>query len=118
MQRVEGQHVLRRVLAFENHRGASERELEAALAMLQDNGPAAGQVALDGERAIGELTTVQRFALEIDAQDTLERELLYLEVNALEMRWEQEESLAEIIDGELTPLPAMPSKLRRRGGRR
>ncbi|MGH7481576.1 MAG: hypothetical protein ACRELV_05430 [Longimicrobiales bacterium] len=52
-------------------------------------------------------------ALEIALNDTTERELLQLELAELERRWREEEELAAIIDGDLTPVPAL-ERLRRR----
>jgi hypothetical protein len=51
-------------------------------------------------------------ALEIALNDDVERRLLELELHELEARWKEEEELAAIVDGELTPLPAS-EKLRR-----
>ena len=44
-------------------------------------------------------------ALEIAANEHAEQRLLELELADLEARWREEEELADIIDGELTPLP-------------
>ncbi|MEN8185388.1 MAG: hypothetical protein ABFS46_22965, partial [Myxococcota bacterium] len=45
-------------------------------------------------------------ALEIALNDDSERRLMQLEIDAIEARWREEEEIAAIIDGELTPLPA------------
>ncbi|RMH18895.1 MAG: hypothetical protein D6701_05615, partial [Gemmatimonadetes bacterium] len=52
-------------------------------------------------------------ALEIAAHESLEQRLLRMELAELEAHWRREEELAEIIDGELTPLPPL-ELLRRR----
>lgn len=45
-------------------------------------------------------------ALEIALNDDAERRLMLMEIEAIEARWREEEEIAAIIDGELTPLPA------------
>ena len=52
-------------------------------------------------------------ALEIAANDDVERRLLELEAAALELRWKEEEALAAISDGELTPLARLDQLVRR-----
>jgi hypothetical protein len=46
----------------------------------------------------------EAIALEIALNDENERQLLELELEALESRWREEEELAAIVDRELTPL--------------
>ncbi|NJD18754.1 MAG: hypothetical protein FIA95_05660 [Gemmatimonadetes bacterium] len=51
-------------------------------------------------------------ALEIALNESVERRMLDLEVKSLEWMWEQEEELASIIDGELTPRRILEAHLR------
>jgi len=46
-------------------------------------------------------------ALRVLATEAYEQRLLALEVSAVERRWRQEEELASIVDGVLTPFPAL-----------
>ena len=50
------------------------------------------------------------------ANDTVEQRLLELELAEIEAHWKEEEELASIIDGELTPLPLLESIRRRVAG--
>jgi hypothetical protein len=52
-------------------------------------------------------------ALEIAVSESEERRLLELRAMELEAHWRVEEELAEIVDGELTPVPLLET-LRRR----
>ena len=52
-------------------------------------------------------------ALEIAANEDIEHRLLELEAKALALRWEEEEALADISDGELTPLARLDRLVRR-----
>ena len=54
--------------------------------------------------------------LEIAANDVVEQRLLQLEVAELEAVWKQEEEIAAIVDGELTPLPLLEVLRRRVAG--
>jgi len=69
----------------------------------------------DGKR-LGDLGRTGGIALEIAANENSEQRLLELELSELEAHWEQEEELAAIIDGELTPLPLLESLRRRVAG--
>ncbi len=101
-------HVLRRVLAYDNYAGAAAETVGNAVEVLREAGSAGAFLAQAAERrlALGRIPPRVSFALEIALADEHERELLQLEVAALELRWREEEALAAIVDGELTPLPA------------
>jgi hypothetical protein len=53
-------------------------------------------------------------ALEIALSESAERRVLDHEVAAIDFMWQREEELAEIIDGELTPLSVRVDSLGRR----
>ncbi len=101
-------HVLRRMLAYENYAGATADTLGDAVGLLEQAGSPPRFLAQAAERqlALGRIPPRLSFALEIAVSGEHERELLQLEVAALELRWREEEALAAIVDGELTPLPA------------
>lgn len=110
---AEGDHVLRRVLSYRNHIGGDDKQVRDAAALLEAAG---SPVALLAEfarthRSLGQVGSVRKhlprsLALEIAVNDDAERRLLRMELSAIEARWREEEEIAAIIDGELTPLPA------------
>lgn len=105
----EGERVLRRVLAYNHFKGASEREVKSATRLIEEAGSAqnlARIVVRDGRR-LGDLQRTGALGLEIAANEHAEQRLLELELADLEAAWEQEEELASIMDGELTPLPLL-----------
>ncbi len=108
------ENVLRRVLAYQNIAGASERRLRDAARAIEHAG-SAGAFALEvtGRREslwrMGSLGTV---ALEIAMNESVERRMLDLEARSLEFLWKQEEELARIIDQELTPRRLLEAHLR------
>ena len=115
----EAERTLRRVLAYQHFEGASERRVRSATRLIEEAGSAKGLtriVVKDGRR----LADVQRtgaIALEIAANEAAEQRLLELELADLEAEWRREEELAEIMDGELSPLPLLESFRRKVTGR-
>ncbi len=109
-------HVLRRLLAYENYVGATAQTVGDAVDVLEDAGspPRFLAQATGRHLVLGRIPPRVSFALEIALSDAHEEELLQLEVAALELRWREEEALAAIVDGELTPLP--PGAARRGAG--
>jgi hypothetical protein len=114
--RLEGltaQHVLRRVLAWRHYAGASERRIREATGVIMQAGSAEhlSRAVADGALTIEKLDAkrnrTRSIALEIALNDEVERRLLEAELAELEARWLEEEKLAAIVDGELTPLPAL-----------
>ncbi|MGI9626579.1 MAG: hypothetical protein ACR2QM_07075 [Longimicrobiales bacterium] len=113
-----GDRVLRRVLAYHHFSGASERRVTEATRLIEVVGGPEGlpqRVLRDGKR-IGDLGRIGGIALEIAANQRQEQELLEMELAELEAHWRREEELAEIIDGELTPLPFVKGFRRRISG--
>ncbi len=119
--RLEGntaQHVLRRVLAWQNYAGASDAQVREATHAIETAGSAemftrgivSTPLTLDELRKKQNRT--RAIGLEIALNDDAERRLLELELSELEARWREEEELASIVDNELTPVPAL-EKLRR-----
>jgi hypothetical protein len=115
---LDGQHLLRRTLAWHHFSGASEKRVREATSVIDNVGSAtefarrlaASEVSVDSLRSKSNRTDA--IALEIALNDDVERRLLELELHELEARWQEEEELASIVDGELTPLP-VSEKLRR-----
>jgi len=114
--RLEGlpaQHVLRRILAWRHYAGASEGRIRDATDAIQAAGSAEhlSRTVADGALTIEKLDAkrnrTRSIALEIALNDEVERRLLEAELAELEARWREEEKLAAIVDGELTPLPAL-----------
>ena len=60
-----------------------------------------------------DLSTTHSIALEIAFNEEIERRLLEMEVQELEAHWREEEELAAIVDGELTPVAMLQSMVRR-----
>lgn len=108
------ENALRRVLAYQNITGASERRIADAASAIELAG-SAGAFAADVTKRrqtlwrMGSLGTV---ALEIAINESVERRMLDLEVRHLEWMWRQEEDLANIIDQELTPRRILETHLR------
>ncbi|HET9983194.1 MAG TPA: hypothetical protein VFQ38_06395 [Longimicrobiales bacterium] len=105
----EAAHVLRRIMAYRHFDGASQKLVTEATRTIELAGsPTELTRALAGHATSLEQLRKRKaesLALEIALNDQTERELLELELSALEARWREEEELARIVDGELTPLP-------------
>lgn len=120
------ENVLRRLLAYQNIGGASERRITEAARAIEEAG-SAGDFAsrvTDRRETLWRMGSVGTVGLEIALNESVERRLLHMEARALEFLWKREEELAEIIDRELTPrrlleahLRRLPVKLRSTGSR-
>lgn len=120
------ENVLRRLLAYQNIGGASERRITEAARAIEEAG-SAGDFAstVTGRReTLWRMGSVGTVGLEIALNESVERRLLEMEARALEFLWKREEELADIIDRELTPrrlleahLRRLPVRLRSRGSR-
>jgi hypothetical protein len=115
---AQAERTLRRVLAYQHFSGASERRIHAATRLIEEAGSARGvtRIVVKEGRRIADIQRTGAIALEIAASDAAEQRLLELELAQLEAHWREEESLAEIIDGELTPLPLLEAFRRRVSG--
>ena len=116
--RLTGQdadRTLRRVLAYHHFAGASERRVISASKLIQEAGSPQDltRILVKSGRRLGDIQRTGGIALEIAVNEATEQHLLELELAELEAHWKREEELAEIVDGELTPLPMLES-LRRR----
>jgi hypothetical protein len=109
------ENVLRRLLAYQNIGGASEKRIGDAASAIAHAGSVGGFTALisDKRETLWRMGPTQTVALEIALNETVERRLLSLEVRALEFLWRKEEELARIIDEELTPRRLLEAHLRR-----
>jgi len=119
LQGEVAERTLRRVLAYHHFAGASERRVVSAARLIQEAGSPqdlARIVVKDGRR-LGDLQRTGAIALEIAANESAEQHLLEMELAQLEARWKREEELAEIVDGELTPLPMVETLRRKITGR-
>jgi len=111
----EAERTLKRMLAYHHFAGASEPRIASATRLIETAGSAerVTQIVLGGGKRLGDLRRTGAIALEIAANEASEQRLLEMELADLELHWRQEEELAEIIDGELTPLPLVESMRRR-----
>lgn len=116
---AHAERTLRRIMAYQNAAGASRRRVEEAAQTIARAGSAEALIAHAAERR-PQIREFQKskyrtaaLALEIAANDDMERRLLELEAKALELRWQEEEALAAISDGELTPLARLDQLVRR-----
>ncbi len=118
LQGRQAEHTVRRVLAYHHFEGASERTVTSATRLIQEAGSPSelSRILLKDGKRLGDLGRTGGIALEIAANENSEQRLLEMELNELEAHWEQEEELAAIIDGELTPLPLLESIRRRVAG--
>jgi hypothetical protein len=112
------ERALRRVLAYHHFEGATEKTVFDATRLIQEAGSTTDltRILLRDGRRLGDLGRTGGIALEIAANESSEQRLLELELAELEAHWEEEEELAAIIDGELTPLPLLESLRRRVAG--
>lgn len=109
------ENVLRRLLAYQNIAGASERRLADAVRAIERAG-SAGRFALgatDERQTLWRMGSTRTIALEIALDQKVERRMLDMEVHALEFLWKREEELARIIDEELTPRRLLEAHRRR-----
>jgi hypothetical protein len=110
-----GEHVLRRLLAYVNVAGASDRLVADAVGAIEQAGSvdvfASG--AAYSRRCLSKLGAVGAVGLEIALGETAEARMLELGAHAIEFVWKREEELARIIDEELTPRRVLEAHLRR-----
>jgi hypothetical protein len=104
----EAARVLRRMLAYQNYDGASERQINAAMTLIDEAGSPAdlSREILRRRVRLGRLKSRELLALEIASSEEDEGRLAEQELAALERSWRDEEMIAAVADGELTPWPA------------
>lgn len=109
------ENVLRRLLAYQNIGGASERRITEAARAIEDAGSAGAFAArvTDQRQTLWKMGATGTVGLEIALNESVERRLLEMEARALAFLWRQEEELASIIDEELTPRRLLEAHLRR-----
>jgi len=114
----EAEITLFRLLAFDHNTGAPIDRIRTAARMIQDPGGPSSlvRVLTRHGRPLGDLPPVGVLALEMVTNDARERTLLKMELAELEFRWNREEELAALIDGELTPVGIWGRVLRRAWG--
>jgi hypothetical protein len=102
---LAAQHILRRVLAYENFSGGDEVVVADAMTWIEECGSVAETIQYAAARhlAISHFPRTRSLALEIALTTQVESELMTLEVQSLEARWRGEEEIAAIVDRELTP---------------
>jgi len=108
------ENALRRLLAYQNIGGASERRITDAARAIEDAG-SAGEFALgvtNDRRSLWKMGATGTIGLEIALNESVEKRMLDLEVSALEFMWKREEDIARIIDRELTPRRLLDAHLR------
>ena len=109
------ENVLRRLLAYQNIGGASERRIADAAKAIEAEG-SAGEFAIsatDRRESLWKMGSVGTIGLEIALNESVEQRMLDLEVRAIEFMWKREEEIARIIDRELTPKRLLEAHLRR-----
>lgn len=109
------ENVMRRLLAYQNIGGASERRIRDAAKAIEEAG-SAGAFALDAtsrRTSLWKMGSVGTIGLEIALNESAEKRLLEMEAHALSFMWRREEEIARIIDEELTPLRLLEAHLRR-----
>ena len=105
--------LLRRVITYHHHRGASERRVRSAADYIERRGhPTEVTRELTGtglriDALLGKDRRTQAVALEIALNEENERRLLEMELAELEARWREEEEIAAIADGLLTPVDGL-----------
>ena len=101
----EATWVLRRVLAYQNYDGASERQIDTATRLIEEAGTPVDlmHIIIGWRLPLGRLRSTELLSLEIASNAEDERRMASLEVAHLEDQWRREEVIAAIVDGELTP---------------
>jgi hypothetical protein len=96
--------VLRRSLAYQHIAGATERDVAAAVALLERAGSAERMIAelSTGRTSLYRLGRVHTISLDIAANELAERRALQLRLHGIEREWRLEESVAGIVDEELS----------------
>ena len=99
------ENVLRRLLAYQNIGGASERGITDAVTAIEEAGSARefSLAVTNNRESLWKMGAVGTIGLEIALNESVEKRMLDLETHALELMWKKEEELALIIDEELTP---------------
>lgn len=118
LEGVPAERTARRILAYHHFAGASEERVAKATKLIEIAGSTERftRDALGAGRRLGDMPRTYSVGMEIAANDAAEQRLLQLEVAELEAVWRQEEEIAAIVDGELTPLPLLESLRRRVAG--
>ncbi len=116
--RLEGaraERALRRVLAYQNIEGASERRIRDAAEWIDSSGSAGAFTEQLSQRrdCLWKLGATGTIALEIALSESVEQRMIDLEMGAIEHVWRREEELARIMDEELTPREVWEEHLRR-----
>jgi hypothetical protein len=114
----EAEHTLIRILAYQHFAGASKDRVRAATKLIEGAGGPSGltRILARHGRHLGDVPRTGAIALEITTNDQREKRLLKLELSALEAQWREEEELASVVDGELTPVPHLASLRRKVAG--
>lgn len=114
----DAERALRRTLAYHHFAGASERRVVSATRLIQEAGTPQDlmRIVVKDGRRLGDLQRTGAVALEIAANESAEQNLLEMELAELEARWREEEELASIVDGELTPVPVLEAIRRKVAG--
>ena len=111
LEGVVAQHVLRRVITRHHFKGASEKQVRSATDYIDRLGATdavtreLSKTGLRLDALLAKDRRSQALALEIALNEENERRLLEMELAELEARWRQEEEIAAIADGLLTPRP-------------
>jgi hypothetical protein len=115
----EGERALRRVLAHQHFKGASEKRIRTATHLIESAGSVdrLQQLVVGDGKRLADLEHTTAIALEIAANEVTEQRLLELELDELERRWKEEEELADISDTELSPIASFDAFRRRITGR-
>lgn len=116
---MEAERTARRLLAYHHFAGASERRVMNATRLIESAGSTEvfTRNTLGPGKRLGDMPRTFTIGMEIAANDAAEHRLLQLEVAELEAVWRQEEEIAAIVDGELTPLPLLENLRRRVAGK-
>ncbi|HBD99750.1 MAG TPA: hypothetical protein DC060_16330, partial [Gemmatimonadetes bacterium] len=119
LQGRDADRTLRRVLAYHHFAGASERRVVSVAKLIQEAGSPQDltRIVVKDGRRIGDLQRTGAIALKIAANESAEQKLLERELAQLETHWREEEEMAAIVDGELTPLALLENLRRKVTGR-
>lgn len=112
---IKAENALRRILAYQNITGASERLIRDAAGQIEASGSTGAFAidAVDRRQCLWKMGPTATVALEIAVSESAEQRMLDMELGAVEYIWRQEEELARIMDEELTPRHLIEAHLRK-----
>lgn len=106
LEKLEAQHVIQRALARRHFFGAPKKRIQEAFGLIEADGSARDfllRIATE-RRRFRDYDAPELAALEMAIGDAAEARVAAMKLDEQKETWAREEELAQIIDGELTPV--------------